>query len=79
MLMDILEEEECFFVYEQGYLQKREGYYIYYEKNLAMQEYMICKREEEQKLLEEQKAAKVMESSIQKSAVLRFPVFALPL
>ena len=37
MLMDILEGEELFFVYEQGYLQKREGYYIYYEKNLSMQ------------------------------------------
>ncbi|MCI9082376.1 MAG: LysM peptidoglycan-binding domain-containing protein [Lachnospiraceae bacterium] len=61
MLMDILEEEELFFVYEQGYLQKREGYYIYYEKNLAMQEYMICKREEEQKLLEELKTAQMQE------------------
>lgn len=49
MLMDILEEEELFFVYEQGYLQKREGYYIYYEKNLSMQEYMVSKREEEQR------------------------------
>lgn len=46
MLMDILEEEEVFFIYDQGYLQKREGYYIYYEKNLPMQEYMIQKREE---------------------------------
>ncbi len=61
MLMDILEEEEVFFVYEQGYLQKREGYYIYYEKNLAMQEYMICKREEEQKLLEELKTTEMQE------------------
>ena len=49
MLMDILEGEELFFVYEQGYLQKREGYYIYYEKNLSMQEYMVSKKEEEQK------------------------------
>ena len=52
MLIDILEEEELFFIYEQGYLQKREGYYIYYEKNLAMQEYMIYKREEEMRLTE---------------------------
>lgn len=52
MLIDILEGEELFFVYEQGYLQKREGYYIYYEKNLAMQEYMIYKREEEMRLTE---------------------------
>ncbi len=46
MLMDILEEEEAFFIYDQGYLQKREGYYIYYEKNLPMQEYMVQKRGE---------------------------------
>ena len=50
MLIDILEGEELFFIYEQGYLQKREGYYIYYEKNLAMQEYMSYKREEEKRL-----------------------------
>lgn len=47
MLMDILEQEEVFFIYDQGYLQKREGYYIYYEKNLPMQEYMVQKKEEE--------------------------------
>ena len=52
MLLDILEGEELFFVYEQGYLQKREGYYIFYEKNLAMQSYMIYKREEEMRLAE---------------------------
>lgn len=45
MLMDAQEDEEVFYVYEQGYLQKREGYYIYYEKNIPMQEYMIRKRE----------------------------------
>lgn len=50
MLLDILEDEELFFVYEQGYLAKREGYYIYYEKNPAMQEYMIYKKEEELRL-----------------------------
>lgn len=47
MLMDILEQEEVFFIYDQGYLQKREGYYIYYEKNLPMQEYMVQKKEED--------------------------------
>ncbi len=50
MLIDILEGEEQFFIYEQGYLQKREGFYIYYEKNLAMQEYMIYKREEDMRI-----------------------------
>lgn len=52
MLLDILEGEELFFVYEQGYLGKREGYYIYYEKNPGMQDYMIYKREEELRLEE---------------------------
>lgn len=47
MLMDVEEEEELFYIYEQGYLQKREGYYVYYEKNIAMQEYMIRKKEEQ--------------------------------
>ena len=37
MLMDPLEEEEIFFVHEQGCLQKREGYYIYYEKNIKQE------------------------------------------
>lgn len=50
MLMDVLESEEVFFIYDQGYLQKREGYYIYYERNNAMQEYMVSKREEEQRM-----------------------------
>ena len=39
------EGEDVFFTYEQGVLQKKEGYYIYYEKNLPMQEYMVCTRE----------------------------------
>lgn len=65
MLMDILEEEERFFVYEQGYLQKREGYYIYYEKNLPMQEYMICKREEELKVQEQKRREERAEKSSQ--------------
>ena len=67
MLMDILEEEEVFFIYDQGYLQKREGYYIYYEKNLPMQEYMIQKRgessSEERPQTEE---SKKQETSLQK-------------
>ena len=39
------EGEDVFFSYEQGVLQKKEGYYIYYEKNIPMQEYMVCTRE----------------------------------
>jgi LysM repeat protein len=38
---DNMEKEEAFFVYENGRLNKQEGYYIYYEKNEEMQNYMI--------------------------------------
>ncbi len=44
-LSEPAEREDVFFAYEQGILQRKEGYYIYYEKNLAMQEYMISARE----------------------------------
>lgn len=44
-LAEPAEGEDVFFAYEQGILQKKEGYYIYYEKNLPMQEYMISSRE----------------------------------
>lgn len=48
MLMDAEEEEELFYIYEQGYLQRREGFYIYFEKNVAMQEYMIRKKDQQE-------------------------------
>lgn len=41
-LMDAAEKEEGFFVYENGALVKQDGYYIYYEENRPMQEYMIA-------------------------------------
>ncbi len=45
-LSEPAEREDVFFAYEQGILQRKEGYYIYYEKNLTMQEYMISAREQ---------------------------------
>ncbi len=44
-LMDSKEREEAFFVWKEGRLARKEGYFIYYEKNPAMQDYMISKRE----------------------------------
>lgn len=44
-LFDPGEGDEVFFAYEQGILQKKEGYYLYYEKNLPMQEYMVSTKE----------------------------------
>lgn len=40
-LMDSLEKEEAFYVYEKNMLRRRDGYYVYYEKNPEMQEYMM--------------------------------------
>lgn len=40
-LMDSLEKEEAFYVYEKNMLRRRDGYYVYYEKNPQMQEYMM--------------------------------------
>lgn len=38
---DNIEKEEAFYLYENGSLCRQEGYYIYYEKNEEMQNYMI--------------------------------------
>lgn len=44
MLYDTIEREECFFLFEKKHLRKKEGYYIYYEKNQEMQNYMLKKK-----------------------------------
>lgn len=41
--MEPTEKEEAFFVYDNGKLNRQNGYYIYYEKNEQMQAYMIEK------------------------------------
>lgn len=46
MLMEPIEREDAFFCYENGYLTRQRGYYIYYEKNIQMQDYMIEKNKE---------------------------------
>lgn len=43
MLMDPAEREEAFFRYENSFLARQNGYYIYYEKNPQMQAYMLEK------------------------------------
>lgn len=39
--IDTLEKEEVFYLFENNQLVKQSGYYIYYEKNEEMQNYMI--------------------------------------
>lgn len=40
-LMDPLDKEDAFFIYENGKLTRQHGYYIYYERNEDMQSYMV--------------------------------------
>ena len=40
--IDPAEKEEAFFLYDNNALMRQDGYYIYYEENKAMQEYMIA-------------------------------------
>ncbi len=40
-LIDKKEKEEEFYAYENGQLARLSGYYVYYEKNEQMQEYMV--------------------------------------
>ena len=57
-LIEPTEREEAFFLYDSGRLKRETGFYIYYEKNEAMQNYMIEKNGEEpsedQKLVSDQ-------------------------
>lgn len=39
--MEPSEKEEAFYIYDNGALKKLGGFYIYYEKNEAMQNYMV--------------------------------------
>ncbi|NLZ80634.1 MAG: LysM peptidoglycan-binding domain-containing protein [Clostridiales bacterium] len=41
LLVDPIEKEEEFYLYEGGKLTKQKGYYIYYERNEQMQAYMV--------------------------------------
>lgn len=40
-LMDPMDREDAFFIYEGGKLVQQHGYYIYYERNEDMQSYMV--------------------------------------
>ncbi|MFI3173387.1 MAG: LysM peptidoglycan-binding domain-containing protein [Eubacteriales bacterium] len=46
MIKDSLEKEEAYFVYKYNDLMQIGGHYIYYEKNPAMQDYMIARRKQ---------------------------------
>lgn len=41
LVMEPTEKEEAFYRYERGKMNRQDGYYIYYEKNESMQDYLI--------------------------------------
>ena len=47
-LIDTVEKEENFYLYENGELKKQKGYVCFYERNYEMQEYMLERREDGQ-------------------------------
>lgn len=47
MLMDPVEKEEAFFCYDNGRLLRQSGYYIYYEKNPQMQDFVLGENQNE--------------------------------
>lgn len=55
LLSDSLDREEKIFACDGNAIWQEDGYYIYYEKNLKMQEYMIRSRQHHQKAIEPEK------------------------
>ena len=55
LLSDSLNREEKIFACDGNAIWQEEGYYIYYEKNIKMQEYMIRSREHTQNTIEPEK------------------------
>lgn len=53
-VIDPLDNEEAFYVYCKGELIRQEGYYIYYERNEDMQNYMIESKKKSAKVIEEE-------------------------
>ena len=43
-MIDALEEEEAWYLFENNTLKKQSGYYIYYTRNDAMQSYMMTQK-----------------------------------
>lgn len=59
MVMEPLEKEEAFYRYEDGRLSRQGGFYIYYEKNEPMQNFLVNQNEKS-----EQKSEKVEDQAV---------------
>ena len=52
-VMEPLEKEEAFYRYEDGKMIRQTGFYVYYEKNEAMRNYLVSQNEKSEKQSEE--------------------------
>lgn len=59
MVMEPIEKEEAFYRYEEGTLARQEGFYVYYEKNEPMQNFLI-----EQNKYAKEKSEKVEDQAV---------------
>lgn len=52
-VMEPLEKEEAFYRYEDGKMSRQTGFYVYYEKNEAMRNFLVAQNERSEKKSEE--------------------------
>ena len=52
-IVDPLEKEDSFYAWEKGELQEKKGYYIYYDKNPSMHNYMIENKTKQEECIEQ--------------------------
>jgi hypothetical protein len=66
LTFDTVEKEEAFHIFENNRLNKQEGYYIYYEKNEEMQNYMVdYKRIQSEEMNYDDRITKEIRATIQ--------------
>jgi len=77
-MADPIDKDEAFFVYRNGSLVGQEGYYIYYDRNEAMQNYMVETNNysgEEPAVKAASVDKKISEATKRESKVKEFPRF----
>ena len=72
-LIDTVEKEENFYLYENGELKKQKGYVCFYERNYEMQEYMLERRERSSSEEGPDKVMKSIRNIIKEKDVLSEP------
>lgn len=68
-MVDHLEQEDAFYVYRGQDLVRQNGYYIYYERNPMMQDYLV---ERNQKIREAQSYENMMEAKRDEKVIRQF-------